>query len=478
MEAKSLPAPSIWRTAAKAVRTNGIKGLWFKTLGEIGYRRAVVRERRLDQPFMAPTARIPLEFSMLDAAGIDEYNAFRQGRDPHAARRQIEAGHRCFLARSSGRIVGACWSANQRAWSMYLSRDIPLAPDEVYTYDAFIAADLRGKGILPALTAEMHRVHRSLGMRREIGVTVPENRAAMNSNIGYHSAGIMGYYALGPFRRDFCIMKSGFTEPGKDPRRGATWDHTLQSLDTRGYRLDSFLAQLKRDSYLSLIEKWGGVPCNGRVLKTDLFEEAMGADAFLSALSRDDSMLLGMDVSKEISVRAQHRDEQKVARYITADACNLPFASDSFALIVSPSTLDHFKDPGDLANSLRELARILTPDGRLIITLDNRQNIFDPLLRLANRIGLVPFYLGRSYTVNELRRELEAAGLKVLDTTAIVHHPRLTAVAAVGVAKRIPSSLPMRAVQAALRKAQRLQDTRVQYFSGCFVAALAVRSNT
>jgi SAM-dependent methyltransferase len=176
-------------------------------------------------------------------------------------------------------------------------------------------------------------------------------------------------------------------------------------------------------------------------------------------------------------MRAQQRDERRRARYITADARHLPFASDSFALVVSPSTLDHFKNPGDLEYSLRELARILAPDGRLIITLDNRQNIFDPLLRIANRMGLVPFYLGRSYTVNELRRELEKAGFRVVDTTAIVHHPRLTAVAAVGAAKRIPWSFPLRAVQATLLKSQRLQDTRLKYFSGCFVAALAVRGS-
>ncbi len=469
---------SLWRRAAAAVRENGFKGLWFKTLGEIGYRRAVLRECPLDRPFPPVPARIPLEFDLLDAAGIDEYNAFRRGRDFDAARRQLEAGHRCFLARSEGRIVGACWSASQRAWNKYLSREIPLASDEVFVYDAFTLLEKRGKGVLPALTAHMHRFHKSLHIRREIAVSVPENQAVMTSKIGYSTAGMMGYFALGPFRRDFCRMQPGFIESGHDQRRGASWNRTMQSLDTRGYYLDTFLADMKRAAYLSLIERWGGVPCEGRVLKTDLFEEAMGADAFLADLSRSNSILLGMDVSMEAAVRARHRDDRRLACYITADARNLPFASDSFALIVSPSTLDHFSNPSDLGHSLRELTRTLTPDGRLIITLDNRQNVFDPVLRLANRVGLVPFYLGRSYTVKELRRELEAAGLTVLDTTAIVHHPRLTAVAAVGAAKRIPWSLPMRAVQATLLKSQRLQDTRVQYFSGCFVAALAVRRPT
>jgi SAM-dependent methyltransferase len=324
----------------------------------------------------------------------------------------------------------------------------------------------------------MHRYHRSNGFLREVAVTVPENQSAMTSKIGYRTIGTMGYYALGKYRHDFCRMQPGVPAPGNAERRAASWDRTMQNLETRGYHLDNFLAQMKRRAYLSLIERWGGVPGEGRVLKTDLFEEAMGPDAFLEELATPNSLLLGMDVSLQAATRAKQRDSRRLARYAIADACKLPIASESFRLIVSPSTLDHFANSSDFEESLRELVRILAPDGRLIITLDNRQNVFDPLLRLAHRAGLVPYYLGRSYTVHELRRELEAAGLTVVDTTAIVHHPRLTAVAAIGLAKRIRWSVPMRLVQSGLLATQRLQDSRLQYYSGCFVAALAVRNGS
>src|SRR5689334_15919366 len=94
---------SLTRLSLPTMNGNGIqriKELWFKSLGQIGYRRACVREFLLDQPFTPPPARIPLEFDLLDSATIDEYNAFRRGVDRDAARRQLEAGHRCFLARS------------------------------------------------------------------------------------------------------------------------------------------------------------------------------------------------------------------------------------------------------------------------------------------------------------------------------------------------------------------------------------------
>ena len=112
----------------------------------------------------------------------------------------------------------------------------------------------------------------------------------------------------------------------------------------------------------------------------------------------------------------------------------------------------------------------------MIITLDNRQNIFDPLLRLANRLGKVPFFLGRSYSVKELRRELESSGFAVQETTAIVHHPRMTGVASVAIARRLGSRAFTRFFEASFRSMQNLERTRFRYYSGCFVAALATRA--
>lgn len=251
------------------------------------------------------------------------------------------------------------------------------------------------------------------------------------------------------------------------------WDRSFHGLDKRGHYLDAFFADLKRKAYLALISRWGGVPLHGRVLKTDLFEEAMGPDAFLLELGKSPGLLIGMDVSSEGVGRAKANDVERRARYLLSDARYLPFREGSIDLIVSPSTLDHFADPADLGKSLREIRRVLSPNGRLIITLDNRQNVSDPLLRLANRLGMVPFFLGRSYTVKELRRELDAAGLDVVETTALVHHPRLSAVAASFIVRRVGWPLLTRLVRSVFLSMQPIQDSRAQYFSGCFVAALA-----
>jgi SAM-dependent methyltransferase len=251
------------------------------------------------------------------------------------------------------------------------------------------------------------------------------------------------------------------------------WDRALLQIEKRGHYLDAFRGEMKRQAHLALIARWGGDSRAGRALKTDLFEEASGADAFL--LDLDHHPIVGMDISSGITRRAQTRDANRRAQYVTADARRVPFASGSFALIVSPSTLDHFSDPTDLERSLRELARVLERGGRLIVTLDNRQNIFDPLMRLAVRLGWMPYFLGHSYTIHELRGALEKIGLRVEDTTAILHNPRLVAAASMLVANRLGWQWLIRLVQRALVALQRLQGTRWQYYTGSFIAAVGVR---
>jgi len=255
--------------------------------------------------------------------------------------------------------------------------------------------------------------------------------------------------------------------------QGSDWDATVLGLDPHRHYLDAFLGDLKRRAHLGLIERWGGLPASGRVLKTDLFEEAIGPEAYLPDLDGGGGTAVGMDISPAVVGKTHIRFPE--CRVVAADARALPFSDGAFALIISPSTLDHFPEPADLDRSLRQLARVLESGGRLIITLDNRQNIFDPLLRFANRLGLVPFYLGRSYTVRELRQGLEGAGLIVEETTAILHNPRLTAVAAIALAKKLRWSPLMKLVQRTLIAAQRLEGTRLCYYTGSFVAAKALR---
>ncbi|MGE0826709.1 MAG: class I SAM-dependent methyltransferase [Candidatus Binatia bacterium] len=281
----------------------------------------------------------------------------------------------------------------------------------------------------------------------------------------------------GRHKRQFGCMLAGNQAQGMTAIKHDSryWNGVAQPFQSKPHYLDDFLGTLKRSTHLSLIERWGGVPKEGSVLKTDLFEEAVGPDTLLGDLAQQNPRTIGMDVSSVLAQQAASRDLSLGSSYIVADCRDLPFVDAAFTLILSPSTLDHFLDPADLGRSLQELKRILAIDGRLIITLDNRQNIFDPLLRLLNGFGFTPYYIGRSYRIEELCTELEAAGFTIEEKTAILHNPRLVAVALVTLANTLRWPAFTSLVQRSLLAAQRLEHTRWKYFTGSFIAAKAVR---
>jgi O-antigen/teichoic acid export membrane protein/SAM-dependent methyltransferase len=259
----------------------------------------------------------------------------------------------------------------------------------------------------------------------------------------------------------------------RPPQPPQAWDRVPATLDRRGHYLDRFLGRLKRREVLALVARWRDAGA-GWVLKTDLFEEAMGPDALLGALGGGGRRPLGMDVSVAIVVRARQGDPAGHGRYVVADARQLPFRPDSLHMAVSPSSLDHFTDPHDLHLSLAELRRALAPRGRLVVTLDNRANVTDPLLHVVAAAGLVGYYVGRSYTAGELHEELRQAGFRVLDQAGLLHNPRLAASGAVALARRLDRPWVSRWVRRRLLAARRLESTRWRHLTASFVAALAV----
>ncbi len=111
---------------------------------------------------------------------------------------------------------------------------------------------------------------------------------------------------------------------------------------------------------------------------------------------------------------------------------SLPFADESFDLIVCVWVLEHLKDP---AATLREVRRVLRPGGHFVFVTPNTRN---PLM-LANRIGkalpalqrrIVPRFYGRveadtfpvqyrANTVAAIRALARTSGLEVYDLRVV-----------------------------------------------------------
>ena len=248
----------------------------------------------------------------------------------------------------------------------------------------------------------------------------------------------------------------------------------------KGQDFDEALAEQYRQGHLNLLAKWADVTSSQTVLKTDLFAEALcPSRAFLWEMLKRNSNVIGIDISAEIAskakARATHYAPNSLAEYKNCDVRQLPFASNSFDLIVSDSTLDHFRHKSEIVTALSELARVLKPGGTLIITMDNKGNLTEPLFRLWIRFGLAPFFIGNTYSIRELKQALAKAGLCVKDSTAIIHNPRFFTKLIVTLLRRIEPTRSNQWIKRLLKLLDSLEDRKTKYLTAQFIAAKAVK---
>jgi SAM-dependent methyltransferase len=156
------------------------------------------------------------------------------------------------------------------------------------------------------------------------------------------------------------------------------------------------------------------------------------------------------------------------AEYVLADAADLPFADDSFDLVVAYNSLI---DIQDMPGAVRETARVLTPGGRFCICVTHPladAGLFEvraedaPFVitgsyldsrRVACKVtredGLEMTFWGWSYPLSDYTRALEEAGLAI---EALREPPQRDEFVAADPAEkrwqRIPAFLYLRGVRA------------------------------
>jgi len=243
----------------------------------------------------------------------------------------------------------------------------------------------------------------------------------------------------------------------------------------------SVLAELWRrhaDSVnADLCERWWPARPVERVLKTDLFDESCGV-GLLPYVAGRAQRAHGMDHSVEAARQARVR--MPGARLVVADIRQLPYPSGTFDLVVSNSTLDHFDHLDQVAGGLAEIHRVLAADGRLILTMDNPVN---PIVAFRNalpfswvsRTGLVPYFVGATCGPRRGRRLLTAGGFEVRKMTAILHCPRVAAVAWAAWLSERRNRGNRDWFLRWLKEWERLELWPTRYLSGYFVAWLAVK---
>jgi len=266
-------------------------------------------------------------------------------------------------------------------------------------------------------------------------------------------------------------------EPGpRDERATESWDALAGEWGRLGpQRLWRTYCDL---THTALIERWLPRTPIDRVLKTDLFDEIV-TEGLYPVLARHARVVVGMDVAASAASQARARHPE--LETLSTDARRLPFADGSFDAIVSNSTLDHFETIAELVVALGELGRITRRGGTLVLTLDNLAN---PVVALRSvlpqtplrRLGLVPYYVGATCGPRQMCTLVREAGFEVKEVEALMHCPRVLAVAAARLIDRHGSPALQRRFLGHLARYERLAAWPTRHLTSYFTAVRAVRT--
>ena len=267
--------------------------------------------------------------------------------------------------------------------------------------------------------------------------------------------------------------------PGKEAEH---WGKVARGWSAKGYA-NELLGEQKRKTHIDLITGWTAITTGQKILKTDLFAEAFGVEQFFFDIIPAKSDVVGIDVALEIVAGAKSQARQRgldAGGYLCCDVKQLPLRDSSIDLIISDSTLDHFPTEAEIITALKELGRVLADGGTLILTIDNQSNITYPpycLTRLWMKLGLSPYFIGRTLSLSRLRRALTEIGLTVEQNTAILHYPHPD-----GLVRWLERSLRFlsrgkldNAIRKWLACLNRLEGSKIKYLTGRYIAVKAVK---
>ncbi len=258
-------------------------------------------------------------------------------------------------------------------------------------------------------------------------------------------------------------------------------DHWETSLQAHQGPAESLWRKHMHWLYLTWLQRCLPRPAGELALKTDLYDEAVSASGLLPHLIKKAKTCAAMDVSFPVAKSGQQRAQLKNSGWnlaVVTDILNPGFRNQSFELIFSNSTLDHFSSKDKLDRALLQLSMLIKPDGILIITLDNTAN---PLIFIRNhlpykiirKMGFIPYFMGKSYNRLQLERALKQNGFEIAHSTTLLHAPRLLFIRLAGWFSK--NLLRQRFFLRFLRLYEGLQKLPTRDLTGYYAAIKAVK---
>jgi SAM-dependent methyltransferase len=132
---------------------------------------------------------------------------------------------------------------------------------------------------------------------------------------------------------------------------------------------------------------------------------------------------IGVDKSEILISKAfeKSKGHAKKIDFIVADISSLPFPSDFFKLIICCNVIEFVSVPEE---TLRELKRVLAPQGILILGVCNKNSIWGLLQRLGKSFRWNdPFFKGRFFSRDELINLASKIGFDLDQIKGAIYFP-------------------------------------------------------
>ena len=160
----------------QALRTGGVRELWWRGLAVTAFRRLIVVARDRDAQPRAIAA------DGIDVAPIDDpgpYRVLRPDTPAAEVRRRLAAGHACVGAWSGDRLVAARWLSRGDAEMPYLDLAFALPSHIAYWYDSYTDPAFRGRRAHHAIDAAATEWMRDHRLTVQLSTVLPENRGGV-----------------------------------------------------------------------------------------------------------------------------------------------------------------------------------------------------------------------------------------------------------------------------------------------------------
>jgi SAM-dependent methyltransferase len=163
------------------------------------------------------------------------------------------------------------------------------------------------------------------------------------------------------------------TQPSR-PQPDFDLTYSIHDFEAGTHRDSHFLYEAIENTMVELSTDIAG----GRVL-----DVACGTGRVAMRIAERGCVAVGAEASTEMIGVGRYVQPGSRAMMVRSIAEALPFADGSFDRVICQGSLDHFADP---AAFMREAARVLRPDGRVVIALANFESLSCRAGRTVDRI--------------------------------------------------------------------------------------------